>query len=118
MNRLPVLERTYDLLRWLVPVVATFPRAQRYLLGERIEKAGLDLLELLIEARVSPDTRPKVLLQAGVRADCLLHLLRLAHDLTLISQPRYEHGSRLVDEVARQVAGWLQHSRKRMAPTS
>jgi len=38
VNRLPVLERTYDLLRWLVPAVAQFPREQRYLLGERIER--------------------------------------------------------------------------------
>ena len=45
------------------------PQAQHYLLGSRIEKAGLDLLELLIEARLSPDLRPRVLLQAGVRGE-------------------------------------------------
>ena len=42
MNRLPVLERTYDFLKWLVPAITQFPRQQRFLLGERIDLCAFD----------------------------------------------------------------------------
>lgn len=116
MNRLPVLDRTYDFVKWLVPAVAQFPRQQRFLLGERIEGAALELLDLLVEARVSPETRPQVLRQAVVRVDRLCCLLRLSHELTLLSPRRYEHGSRVLDEIGRQVGGWMKAGAQRREP--
>ncbi|MBM3460921.1 MAG: diversity-generating retroelement protein Avd [Armatimonadetes bacterium] len=106
MNRLPVLERTYDFIKWLVPAVTQFPRQQRYLLGERLESAALELLDFLVEAQASPPTRQDALLKAGVRVDRLACLLRLSHDLMLLSPRRYEHGARVVAEVGAQVGAW------------
>lgn len=116
MNRLPVLERTYDLLKWLVRTVSAFPKSQRYLLGERMEGAALDLLDLLVEARVSPSSRRDCLRRAGIRVDRLRLLLRLSHDLGLLAGRRYEHGARVLDEVGRQVGGWLHRGTGSSAP--
>ena len=113
MNRLPVLERTYDFVKWLVPAVTQFPRQQRYLLGERLELAALDLLDLLVEARLVPETRLMTLRKAAVRVDRLLYLLRLSHDLELLSGPRYANACRVLDEVGRQVSGWMRASSRR-----
>ena len=115
MNRLPVLERTYDFIKWLVPAVAQFPRQQRYLIGERLESAALDLLDLLVEARLSPESRPAVLRRAAVRVDRLVYLVRLSHDLDLMSAPRYAHACRVLDEVGRQVSGWMRAGVRREA---
>ena len=115
MNRLPVLERTYDFLKWLVPAITQFPRQQRFLLGERIESAALDLLDLLVEARLTPETRAAVLRRALVRVDRLTYLLRLSHDLELLSGSRYEYGCRVLDEVSRQVGGWMRAGAQREA---
>lgn len=107
MNRLPILERTYDFLKWLVPAIGQFPRQQRYLLGDRIETAALELLDLLVEAQTSPVTRQEVLRCAGIRVDRLAYLLRLSRDLNLLSPHRYEHAARVVAELGAQVGAWL-----------
>ena len=49
----PALEKTYQFLVWLVPVVDGFPQRQKYLLGDRIETTALDTLEGLIDATYS-----------------------------------------------------------------
>ena len=46
-----VVPQTYDPLLWLIPRLNEFPRAQRLVLGERIESTALDLLDVLLEAR-------------------------------------------------------------------
>jgi len=46
----PALEAHYRFLQWLIPAVERFPRSQKFLLGDRIQAAALDVLEALIEA--------------------------------------------------------------------
>jgi hypothetical protein len=35
------------------------------------------------------------------------HLWRLAYELRVIPFKRYEHGARLMDDLGRQIGGWL-----------
>ena len=53
----PALEAMYRFLLWLIPAVEKFPRSQKFLLGDRIQNAALDVLERLIEATLYPATR-------------------------------------------------------------
>jgi hypothetical protein len=46
----PALEAHYQFLKWLLPTLDKFPRAQRFLLGDRIERLALDVLENLVDA--------------------------------------------------------------------
>ena len=41
----PALEAMYQLLVWLIPTIARFPRTQKFVLGDRIETAALDVLD-------------------------------------------------------------------------
>ena len=34
----PALDSMYQFMTWLVPTVETFPRSQKFLLGDRIQK--------------------------------------------------------------------------------
>ena len=43
----------YDLSKWTIPARQKFPRDQRFLLGDRMEKQRRDILELLISANLS-----------------------------------------------------------------
>jgi hypothetical protein len=45
----PVLEKMHQFIAWLIPTVDKFPRAQKFLLGDRIQNMALDALEGLIE---------------------------------------------------------------------
>jgi hypothetical protein len=35
------------------------------------------------------------------------HLWRLGHELQVLPTRRYEHGARLMDDLGRQIGGWL-----------
>ena len=102
----PALEAHQRFLLWLIPTLDKFPRAQRFLLGDRIEGAALDVLERLIEATYTRDRRGP-LHRANLGLTKLRHLLRLAHDLRYLDPRRYEHAARAIDETGRLVGGWL-----------
>lgn len=53
----PVLEEHFRFLLWLVPALERFPKSQRFLLGDRIQGLGQEVLECLIEANYSRDRR-------------------------------------------------------------
>lgn len=47
----PLFTKCYDLLLWLTPRVANFPRAQRFLLGRELLDTAFGIYKLLVEAR-------------------------------------------------------------------
>ncbi len=55
MQDLPVIQRTYDLIKWYVPILNRLPREHKFLLGERIVTGLYDLLEGLIQARYAKE---------------------------------------------------------------
>lgn len=50
-----VVPKTYDLLVWLLPTLAKFPRDQKFLLGDRMRYGLLHLMGTLIEANYARD---------------------------------------------------------------
>lgn len=103
------LEKAYQFTLWLVPTVEKFPRAQKFLLGDRIQSAALDVLEGLIEATYTRNRAP-VLRAVNLKLEKLRLLFRLATDLQILDLRRYEHAARHLDEIGRLVGGWLKTS--------
>jgi hypothetical protein len=101
----PAFSRSYDLLRWLIPVTQKFPRSQRFVLARALNEAALRLHERLAEA-VHGQNSLASLAQADVELTKLRTYLRLSYDLTLLSLGSYEHGTRLVADVGKFVGGW------------
>jgi len=107
-----VVPKAYDLVLWLVPRVNEFPRAQRFVLGDRIETTALDLLDLLVEAQYRKD-KLDLLWRANLTLVRLRHLLRLANDLHLLGGRRHEFVSERIEELGRMVGGWTRQQRGR-----
>jgi hypothetical protein len=105
----PAIEAHYQLLNWLIPTVDKFPRAQRFLLGDRIQATALDVLEALIEATYTRDRRAH-LACANLGLEKLRFFMRLAHEQRHLDLRRYEHAARAIDEVGRLVGGWAKAS--------
>jgi hypothetical protein len=105
----PAVEAHYQLLNWLMPTVARFPREQRFLLGDRIQATALDVLEALIEATYTRDRRGH-LARANLGLEKLRFFFRLAHEQRHLDERRYEHAARQIDEVGRLVGGWVKAS--------
>jgi hypothetical protein len=116
-GRVTVVPKAYDLALWLIPRVNGFPRTQRFVLGDRIETAALDLLDLLVEAQFSREKR-HLLHRANLVLVRLRHLVRLANDLHLLGARRYEHFSERVEEIGRMIGGWSRQQRARSAASA
>jgi hypothetical protein len=101
----PALEAHYQFLLWLVPAIDRFPKAQKFVLGDRILNLGLDVLESLVEATFTKD-RKGHLVRANLGIDKLRLLLRMATDFKFLDPRRYEHAARQLDDIGRLIGGW------------
>jgi hypothetical protein len=104
------VQACHELMRWFIPQLDKFPRLRRFTLGERLEQVLLDVLELLLEAAYTRAKQP-ALQRANLRLETARHLWRLAHELEVISTKRYAHGAGLMDNLGKQVGGWLRSRR-------
>ena len=101
----PALEVHYGFILWLVPTIERFPRRQKFLLGDRIQSASLDVLDALIEATYTGQ-RDCFLARANLGIEKLRFLFRLARDLRYLDSRRYEFAARLLDDMGRKVGAW------------
>lgn len=110
----PIFAKSYDFLHWFVPVTSKFPREHRFGLTSRLQNTAYRFYELLYVVSVSGNPN-RVLARADVALRQLKAYWRLAYDLAFMPIKRYEHGSRLLDELGRLLGGWLKSTRKQLS---
>jgi hypothetical protein len=101
----PIFARTYDLVKWLIPLTVKFPRHQRFVLATAMQQAALGLQERLIEAVRLPNSA-NTLRAADVELDKLRFYLRLSHDLGYISLGQQCHAGQVLAEIGRLLGSW------------
>ena len=111
MGELPVIAKTYDLLKYLIPQLAKYPKDQRYLLGQRLEDQALNLLEDFIEAQYARE-KSEILKRANLRLVKVRYLLRLSKDMNFLPVNRYEHVCKMVEEIGAMTGGWLKQKQQ------
>ncbi|MFB2973625.1 hypothetical protein ACE1CD_32080 [Aerosakkonema sp. BLCC-F183] len=55
MSELPIIQKTYDLIKWYVPILNRLPHSHKFMLGDRMITGLYDLLDTLIIAKYSSD---------------------------------------------------------------
>lgn len=111
----PLLHDAYDLSLALYRVVPGFPKAQRFVLGQRIEHASLELLFGVQEA-AEADGRTEALRRASKALDRLRLLVRMATDLGFLPVARHEVFAKRFDAIGRQLGGWIKWSEAEASP--
>jgi hypothetical protein len=67
-NEPPVLlVKWYELSKWLLARIESFPKSQRFVFGQRLADRSLGVLETLVEASYSPPGRRKAELLARAK---------------------------------------------------
>ena len=106
-SELPIIQKTFDMLLWLIPKIDQFPRKQKFLLGERIETTALDFLGIIQRAKYEKKHKRTVLLEAHVTFEQLKMLIRLAVAMNHIPVSRYKHLSGYTTEIGKMLGGWM-----------
>lgn len=106
VSDLPIIQKTYDLIKWYVPILNRLPRNHKFALGDRMVTGLYDLLEGLIQARYAKDKLPR--LQAlNTRLEILRHQTRLLLDFQLLSTRRYEYVGQQINSIGLELGGWI-----------
>jgi len=108
--KLPILEKTYDLILWLYPTVNKFPKSQRFVLGQHIENLSLEILEKIIEVNTY-QKKAELLKKISIELDKLRFLIRLSRDLKMIDLRKYEIASEKINEIGKMLGGWIKSCR-------
>jgi hypothetical protein len=110
-SELPIVQKAYDLIKWYVPILNRLPRDHKFGLGDRMVAILYEMLEGLITARYARNKLP-ILEPLSGKLDILQYQTRLLRDFDLMDIQRYEYVSRLLDELGRQLSGWLGQQRQ------
>ncbi len=108
--------RTFDLLNWLLPQAANFPRPYRHSIVQRMQDNALDFQEHLILAQNRSGRERRKQLQFCDENLIQLRLyLRLAHQWQWLNDGQYRHVSQMLAEIGRLLGGWIRHGVTRSA---
>jgi hypothetical protein len=112
----PLFVKMHDLLLWLLPQTARFPREQRFALTQAVQQSAMRLQERLIEAGMHKGVkRVELLHQADVELVKLKAHLRLCQDMKLLTVNQYGHVSQMTMEVGKLLGAWQVQERKQTA---
>ncbi len=112
-SELPIIQKTYDLICWYVPILNRLPRDHKFMLGNRIITNLYELLEALIQARYQANKLDR-LEPLNAQLDLLRYQTRLLHDFNLIKTDRYEYAGQLINAIGSELGGWIKHQRRQV----
>lgn len=112
MNELPIIQKTYDLIKWYVPILNRLPRNHKFLLGDRMIAGLYNLLEELLKARYEQHKLSR-LETLNSNLDVLRYQTRLLLDFELVSTDRYAYVAELMNGIGAELGGWIKQQRQR-----
>jgi hypothetical protein len=109
----PILTVTEELLHWTLDRTASFPKSQRFTLGQRLDNFMLDLQDHIITARFEPRARPQELKALNLKLEKIRSLWRIVHQKEWISSQQLLFSARKLDEIGRMAGAWLKATEKK-----
>ena len=110
MEELPIIQKTYDLIKWYVPILNRLPRNHRFTLGERMITGLYEILEGLIQARYSKNKIAQ-LTALNTKLDILRYQTRLLAEFTLMDTQRYEYVAKQINAIGIDLGSWLKQQK-------
>ena len=115
-NDLLLFEKWMDTTKWLLERTERFPKRLRHSVTDRIDLLALGILEDVTSAAYRKDPRPD-LDNANDKLNRLRVVLRLAHEMKLLSHDQYREAAERLAEAGRLLGGWLRKGRTHEAGT-
>ena len=104
---MPVIEHAVAVYKLWYEYRGDFPKAARYVLGDKIDSLFVQLLELLLVANYQNKTDKLPTIRSAVRRmDVLKFFLRIAWEIGALENKRYALLSEKADALGRMIGGW------------
>lgn len=110
LQELSIIQKTYDLIQWYVPILDRLPKSHRFGLGQRMVNLLYEIFEGLLYARFERQNRVEKLKRINIQLDVLRYQTRMLKDFHLISAERHEYGNKLMAEIGNELGGWIKQS--------
>ena len=91
----------------MLELVESFPKSQRFILGQRLSNHVMDVLELLVRASYARENKNDLLRQANEGIEMTRWIVRMAHDRKLLAPKQFEFSAVQLNECGRMVGAWL-----------
>ena len=102
IRSLEVRKKYQDFLLWLFEKINTFPRKQKFILGEEIGKLALRILKDLIILQYSPASQKREKLkEINFNLEIYRSLMRLAWQMRFLSHKSFLYQESKINEVGR-----------------
>lgn len=110
-QHLPIYKQTYDILLRTLTATKDFPREYKYTLGQKMKDELTELVIMIYRANSATD-KDHHIQSILERVQAVQLLMRLSHDMHILSRRHYAALSEMTDSLARQAQGWLRSSGK------
>lgn len=105
---IPIFKKVYELYKTLYAGLKTFPRQDRYSLGQKCEEATIEMLKsILLASQLSKSEKFPILRKASAQLNLLRVYLRLAKEIKALDSKKYLILQEDIDEIGRMLGGWL-----------
>ena len=112
-TELPIIQKTYDLIKWYIPHLNKLPREHKFVLGDRMAKGLYSLLEALVRAQFARN-KAEQLQAINSDLDVLRYQTRLLYDFNLLPLRQYEFVSKAMNEIGADLGGWIKQLRAKI----
>ncbi len=108
LRKVPIFTKTYELYKIFYEYLQSFPRKDRYALGQKCEAVLIEILEAVILASsLSKQEKLPILRKASSNVDVLRVLFTLGKDLKIIENRKYQVLENLLAEIGKMFGGWI-----------
>lgn len=104
-RHLPIYRLTYELLHRVMTVTKDFPREYKFILGSKIKDEVIEMVVLIYRANSTENKAPVIELFLE-RLQVVELLVRLCHDLRVMSTKSYAAIVEMTESLGKQAQGW------------
>lgn len=107
-QKLIILQKTYDLMLYAFPLLARFPKNQRFTLAQKIQNGMLDTAAHIVRANMSRGRdRWLALREVNACLEILRLNVRLSMELGFMPRKQWEQISYKLNEIGKLLGGWM-----------
>lgn len=108
----PIFKKTYDLYKEFYICLKSFPKQDKYSLGEKCNLILIEILGYLLEAgRLDSLEKLSCLEKISVKLNLFRVYIRLAKDIRVLENKKYVLIQEMVDEMGRMLGGWIRKTK-------